>query len=209
VPGRNRRKGIRMAVQSPVGQIQTPGPMHGRNSRVGADGAGARCRTACSGRHRRLAGLGRIRAHLVWLSAGAIALRLLTFLGRGDFVAFDEGWYLLLGQSFWHGEGYRLTGLRHTTLSPLYPMLAGAVAMVAGNPVWAGRVVAALAGGLLVLPCWSIFRRLAGRRTAWLGCLVVAVLPSLSAFTVPYWVGWDLWMGPEPVYHLFVFTGFA
>ncbi|HEX6940633.1 MAG TPA: glycosyltransferase family 39 protein, partial [Longimicrobiales bacterium] len=146
---------------------------------------------------------------LLALTAGAVLLRVLLFFGRGDFVAFDEGWYLLLGQSLWAGNGFRLTGLRHTALSPLFPVVAGGVAAVAGDPVWAGRTVAAVAGGLLVLPCWSLFRRLAGRRTAWLGCLVVAVMPSLSAFTVPYWVGWDLWMGPEPVYHLFVFTGFA
>ena len=40
----------------------------------------------------------RSRVHpVVWLTAGACALRLLAFLGRGDYVAFDEGWYLLLG----------------------------------------------------------------------------------------------------------------
>lgn len=131
------------------------------------------------------------------------------FLGRGDFVAFDEAWYLLLGQSLWSGDGYRLTGLRHATLSPLFPILAGAVERVIGSPVWAGRAVAAVTGGLVVLPCWSIFRRLAGRRTALLACLILAVLPSLAAFTVPYWVGWDLWMGPEPVFHLFLYTGIA
>lgn len=153
--------------------------------------------------------LGTTGMGLALLTAGAILLRILLFLGRGDFVAFDEGWYLLLGQSFWEGGGYRLTGLRHTTLSPLFPIVAGAVAGVVGSPVWAGRLVAALAGGLLVLPCWLLFRRLAGRRTAWLACLAVAVMPSLCAFTVPYWVGWDLWMGPEPVFHFFVFSGFA
>ena len=146
---------------------------------------------------------------VVALAAVAISLRLLTFIGRGDFVAFDEGWYLLLGQSLWDGEGYRLTGLRHTTLSPLFPVLAGGLGELLGDLVWAGRIVAAVMSGLLVLPCWFIFRRLAGRRTAWLACIIIAALPSLSAFTVPYWVGWDLWMGPEPVFHFFLFTGFA
>lgn len=146
---------------------------------------------------------------LTVLTIGAIILRLALFLGRGEFVAFDEGWYLLLGRSIWEGGGYSLSGLRHATLSPLFPILAGGISLLLGDPVWAGRIVAAVAGGLLVLPCWSIFNRLAGGRTALLGCLIVAVSPSLAPFTVPYWVGWDLWMGPEPLYHLFLYTGIA
>ncbi|HEX7049402.1 MAG TPA: glycosyltransferase family 39 protein [Longimicrobiales bacterium] len=150
-----------------------------------------------------------IRRTLVSLVLGAVALRLLLFTGRGDYVAFDEAWYLLLGQNLWSGDGYRLTGLRHTTLSPLFPILAGGVARVLGDPVWAGRIVAAVTSGLLVLPCWSIFRRMAGRRTALLACAIVALTPSLAPFVVPELVGWDLWVGAEPVYHLSVYAGVA
>lgn len=146
---------------------------------------------------------------LAALTLGAIVVRILMFFGRGDYIAFDEGWYLLLGQSLWAGEGYRLTGLRHTTLSPLFPLLAGALGRLLGDPVWAGRIVAAVTSGLLVLPCWFIFRRIAGRRTALLGCVIVAVMPSLAPFVAPEWVGWDLWVGAEPVYHLFLYTGIA
>lgn len=151
----------------------------------------------------------RLASPLVWLVPIAIGLRILVFLGRGDFVAFDESWYLLLGQHLWAGEGYTLSGLRHTTLSPLFPILAGATALLIDSSIWAGRLVAAVAGGLLVIPCWSIFNRIVGSRTALLACIIIAVLPSLAPFTVPYWVGWDLWMGPEPVYHLFLFSGVA
>lgn len=150
-----------------------------------------------------------IRRTLITLTFGAILLRLLIFLGRGDYIAFDEGWYLLLGQSLWSGEGYRLTGLRHTTLSPLFPILAGGLGRLLGDPVWAGRVVAAITSGLLVIPCWSIFRRLAGRRTALFACAIVALTPSLAPFVAPEWVGWDLWVGAEPVYHLFLYSGIA
>jgi 4-amino-4-deoxy-L-arabinose transferase-like glycosyltransferase len=146
---------------------------------------------------------------LAVLAFGAILLRLSLFLGRGDFVAFDEGWYLLLGQSLWSGDGYRLTGLRHTTLSPLFPILAGGLGRVIGDPVWAGRIVAAVTSGLLVIPCWSIFRRLAGRRTALFACVIVALTPSLAPFLAPELVGWDLWVGAEPVYHLFLYSGIA
>ena len=143
------------------------------------------------------------------LTLGAIALRLVLFLGRGSYVAFDEGWYLLLGRSFWAGEGYTLSGLPHVALSPLFPILAGAVGRVLGDPVWGGRLVAGVASGLLILPCWSIFRRLAPRSVALAGVLLVAVAPSLAPFVVPYWVGWDLWVGAEPLLHLFLFSGLA
>ncbi|MFW6201061.1 MAG: ArnT family glycosyltransferase [Gemmatimonadota bacterium] len=150
-----------------------------------------------------------VRHPVTLLTLGAVALRLLLFLGRGDYVAYDEGFYLLLGRNLWAGEGYTLTGLTHVALSPLFPVLAGFVDRVIGDPVWAGRIVAALTSGLLVLPCWSIFRRLAGRHIAWLGAIIVAVLPSLAPFVAPRWVGWDLWVGAEPVLHLFLFTGVA
>ncbi len=150
-----------------------------------------------------------IRRTLASLTLGAVLLRLLTFLGRGDYIAFDEGWYLLLGQSLWSGEGYRLTGLRHITLSPLFPVLAGGMGRLLGDPVWGGRIVAAITSGLLVIPCWSIFSRLAGRRTALLACTIVALTPSLAPFVAPELVGWDLWVGAEPVYHLFLYSGIA
>jgi len=146
---------------------------------------------------------------LVALTATAVLLRLLLFLGRGDYVAFDEGWYLLLGRNLWSGEGYTLSGLQHVTLSPLFPVLAGALDVVGGDIVWAGRIVAALSAGLLVVPCWFIFGRLAGRATALVACAFVALMPSLAPFVAPYWIGWDLWVGAEPLLHLLLFTGIA
>lgn len=146
---------------------------------------------------------------IVWIAAGAIALRIALLFGRGDYVAFDEGWYLLLGRNLWSGGGYTLSGLEHVALSPLFPMLSGALGVVIGDPVWAGRLVAAVAAGLVVVPCWSVFRRLAGDRVATVGVVFVALLPSLAPFVVPYWIGWDLWVGAEPLLHLFVFTGLA
>jgi 4-amino-4-deoxy-L-arabinose transferase-like glycosyltransferase len=146
---------------------------------------------------------------LSWLVPAVIALRLLLFIGRGDYVAFDEGWYLLLGRNLMAGEGFSLSGLRHVTLSPLFPILAGATDLLLANAVWSGRIVAAVAAGLLVIPCWSIFRRLSGRRTATLACVIVAALPGLAPFVVPYWIGRDLWVGAEPLLHLFLFTGIA
>lgn len=149
------------------------------------------------------------RRPLLWLTLAAIALRLVVFLGRGDYVAFDEGWYLLLGRNLVQGDGFTLTGLRHVALSPLFPVLAGALSLVIESPVWAGRVVAAFAAGLLVWPCWYIFDRLADRRTAWIACVFIAVMPALAPFAAPYWIRWDLWVGAEPLLHVFLYGGLA
>ena len=146
---------------------------------------------------------------LLALTAAAILLRLLLFLGRGRYVAFDEGWYLLLGRNLWSGEGYTLSGLRHVALSPLFPVFAGGLDALVSDAVWAGRIVAAVSAGLLVVPCWFIFHRLAGRTTALVACAFVALMPSLAPFVAPYWIGWDLWVGAEPLLHLFLFTGVA
>lgn len=151
-----------------------------------------------------------MRIHPLWLlTIGAVAIRFLVFLARGDYIAFDEGWYLLLGRNVWAGDGFSLSGLRHVALSPLFPILAGALDRIVDAPVWTGRFVAAVTSGLLVIPVWSIVSRLAGRRTTLLTCGLVAVMPSLAPFAAPHWVGWDLWVGAEPVLHLFLFSGIA
>lgn len=151
-----------------------------------------------------------MRIHPLWpLTIAAIAIRFAMFVARGDYIAFDEGWYLLLGRNLWAGEGFSLSGLRHVALSPLFPILAGALDRVIDSPVWAGRAVAAVTSGLLVIPVWSIASRLAGRRTGLLTCGFVAVMPSLAPFAAPYWVGWDLWVGAEPIFHFFLYSGIA
>lgn len=151
-----------------------------------------------------------LKLHPLWyLTSAAIALRLVLFLGRGDYVAFDEGWYLVLGRNLMSGSGYTLSGLQHVALSPLFPILSGLVGEIVENPVWAGRIVAAVTGGALVIPCWYLFLRLGGRTTAWIGCILVACMPSLAPFVAPYWIGWDLWVGAEPVLHLFLYAGLA
>lgn len=149
------------------------------------------------------------RHPVLWITAAAILLRLLLFLGRGDYVAFDEGFYLLLGRSLVTGEGYSLIGIPHITLSPLFPLLAGGLGLALGDWIWGGRVIAALASGLLILPAWAVFRRIAPRRTALIATVLIAVIPALAPFVVPFWLGADLWVGAEPLLHLFLFAGIA
>lgn len=146
---------------------------------------------------------------VVGLTCAAILLRLALFLGRGDYLAFDEGWYLLLGRSLWTGDGYSLVGTPHLTLSPLFPLLAGGVGRAIGNWVWGGRIVAAVASGLVVVPVWSLCRRWTDARTAIAVAALVAVTPSLAPFVAAYWVGADLWVGAEPLLHLALYSGLA
>lgn len=143
------------------------------------------------------------------LTGAAILLRLVLLLGRGDYLAFDEGWYLLLGRSLWTGQGYELIGTPHVTLSPLFPALAGAVGRVLGDWVWGGRLVAAVASGLCVLPVWALVRRWSGERTALVVAALVAVTPSMAPFVAAYWIGADLWVGAEPLLHLGLLAGLA
>lgn len=143
------------------------------------------------------------------LAAAAVIFRLLLFLGRGDYIAFDEGFYLLLARSLANGDGYSLIGIPHTALSPLFPVLAAGLGSALDSWIWGGRIVAALASGLLVLPAWAIFRRLVEPRTAFLAVALIAVMPSLAPFVVPFWIGADLWVGAEPLLHLFLYAAVA
>ena len=146
---------------------------------------------------------------LAWIALVALVVRALAFLGRGDYVAYDEAWYTLLGRNLIEGRGYTLAGLRHVTLSPLYPVVVGITDALTGNGVLAGRILACVFGALLVFPSYYLFRRMGGHRVALVAALFIAVLPALAPFAAPKWVGWDLWVGAEPLYHFLIFSALA
>ena len=139
----------------------------------------------------------------------ALVVRALAFLGRGDYVAYDEAWYIILGRNLIEGRGYTLAGLRHVSLSPLYPVVVGGTDALTGNGVLAGRILACVFGALLVFPGYFLFRRMGGHRVAAVAALFIAVLPALAPFAAPQWVGWDLWVGAEPLYHFLIFSALA
>lgn len=143
------------------------------------------------------------------IADAALLVRILLFAGRGDYIGFDEGWYLLLADSLANGKGYRLSGLQHTTFSPLFPALVAMVHAAGVSLITAGRVVSCVASALLVLPAWALFRQLADRRTALLGTAVAMALPSLMAF-VPFWSGRELFVGgSEPLFHFLLYGALA
>jgi 4-amino-4-deoxy-L-arabinose transferase-like glycosyltransferase len=147
----------------------------------------------------------------LWLAAlAALALRLALLVARGDYIVYDEGYYLLLARSLRAGQGFTLNGLPHVALSPLQPVLV-ALASAAGVPdLWASRLLAALCGSLLVLPVADLAGRAGGPRAALAAAAFTAASPALMSF-VPFFPGesWNLYFGSEPLFLLLAFGAVA
>ncbi len=133
----------------------------------------------------------------------ALGLRLLLVFVRGDYVVFDEGYYLLLARSLRAGHGFTLNGLPHVALSPLQPLLVAGVSLLGVPDLWASRLLAALCGALLVVPVASLAFRWFGCRGAVIAALLTAVFPALITF-LPFFPGerWNLYFGSEPLFLL-------
>ena len=144
----------------------------------------------------------------IWaVAAGALAVRLTLVLARGDYIVYDEGYYLLLARSLRAGAGFTLNGLSHVALSPLQPVLV-ALASAAGVPdLWASRLLAALCGALLVFPVASLARLAGGAKATLPAAVLTALSPALMSF-VPFFPGqgWNLYFGSEPLFLLLAFS---
>jgi len=150
------------------------------------------------------------RRALWWLVSGALALRIVLLVARGDYIVYDEGFYLLLARSLRAGTGFTLNGLPHVALSPLQPVLV-ALASAAGAPdLWASRVLAALCGALLVFPVAALARLAGGERAVLPAAILTAASPALMSF-VPFFPGrsWNLYFGSEPLFLLLAFGAVA
>ncbi len=147
----------------------------------------------------------------LWLIVvAALALRLVLMLARGDYIVYDEGYYLLLARSLRLGHGFALNGLPHVALSPLQPVLV-ALLSAAGLPdLWASRLLAVGCGGLLVLPVAALARRVGGPRVETVAAGLTAASPALMSF-VPFFPGqsWNLYFGSEPLFLLLAFGAVA
>jgi hypothetical protein len=147
----------------------------------------------------------------LWLVAlGALALRLAMLVGRGDYIVYDEGYYLLLARSLRAGHGFALNGLPHVALSPLQPVLVALLSFTGVPDVWASRLLAAVCGALLVLPVASLAELAGGPRAARSAAVLTAVSPALMSF-VPFFPGesWNLYFGSEPLFLLLAFSAVA
>lgn len=147
---------------------------------------------------------------LARIAVAALLLRLALLLARGDYIMYDEGYYLLLARSLSTGEGFRLSGLPHVALSPLQPAIVAVVSLLGVPALWASRLLAAVAGALLVVPVAAIGRRLGGPRAGIVAASLVAAAPALMTF-VPFFPGEspNLYFGSEPLYLLLAFGAIA
>jgi len=140
----------------------------------------------------------------IWIVAGAaLALRLVLLWVRGDYIVYDEGYYLLLARSLRAGQGFTLNGLPHVALSPLQPLVVAALSFSGLPDLWASRLLAAICGALLVMPVAALARRWYGDRGAVTAAVFVALCPALLTF-LPFFPGerWNLYFGSEPLYLL-------
>jgi len=151
------------------------------------------------------------RRRLAVVVVAALLARLVLLVLRGDYIVYDEGYYLLLARSLRAGHGFALNGLPHVALSPLQPVLVAAISLVGLPDLWVSRLLGAVCGALLPLPVAAIARR-AGVSPG--GTLLAAALtaaaPALMSF-VPFFPGrtWNLYFGSEPLFLLLVFAATA
>jgi hypothetical protein len=143
---------------------------------------------------------------LAAVGVAALAARLILLLLRGDYLVYDEGYYLLLARSLGSEEGFRLNGLPHVALSPLQPALVVLLSALGAPEVWASRLLAAAAGACLVFPVGALGALIGGPAAGLAAAVVVAGAPPLMTF-VPFFPGetWNLYFGAEPLFLLATF----
>jgi len=147
----------------------------------------------------------------LWLVVlAALAVRLVLLVARGDYIVYDEGYYLLLARSLVAGHGFALNGLPHVALSPLQPVLVALLSLTGLPDLWASRLLAAVCGSLLVLPVAALGRRVGGGRLALVAAALTAATPALMSF-VPFFPGesWNLYFGSEPLFLVLAFGAVA
>jgi len=150
------------------------------------------------------------RRALAALIAGGLAVRLVLLLLRGDYLVYDEAYYLLLARALREGRGFELNGLAHVALSPLQPVAVAALSLLGLPDLLASRLLGAASGALLPLPVAALGSRLAGPRGGVLAAALVAFAPALMSFT-PFFPGvsWNLYFGSEPLFLLIAFGATA
>lgn len=143
-------------------------------------------------------------AHLALL-VFALALRMVLLSSRGDFLEFDETFYLLIARSLLEGGGYQMNGLPQVAFPPLPALVNAAVGLVVEDPARAARLLSAVLSAALILPAAALARRVFGPSEGLLTAAFVAVMPSLMTFAPvsrPY--AESLYFGAEPLYLLIV-----
>ena len=139
-----------------------------------------------------------------------LATRVLLLLLRGDYIVFDEGYYLLLARSLREQHTFALNGLPHVALSPLQPLLVALLSLPGWSDLWVSRLLGALCGSLLAIPVWSLAQRIGGPRSAAPAALFTVLAPSMMSY-LPFFPGegWNLYFGSEPLFLLLALSACA
>ena len=117
------------------------------------------------------------------LVVGLVSLALLSRLSllRVQQVMTPDGvYYATLGKNLVSGNFSE--GLS-TFYPPLYPLLTGLSSLIFRDAEVGGKVVSAMAGGLLVVPVYLLMRILYGRGTASVGAFLIAINPTLNYYS--------------------------
>lgn len=114
--------------------------------------------------------------------AGFACLLRISLIPFGGFITTDGIYYSTLGHNLMAGD---LRAGMSTYWSPLYPILIALFETVLRDAAYAGRVISALAGGLLVIPTYMLARRFTGRHTTALVTAIFVIFePTLISFSV-------------------------
>ena len=127
----------------------------------------------------------RPRRALLALLALAAALRVAWWALYVDILENEGVEYTRIAWNWFHGRGYvSIFGGTHTLFPPLYPLLIGLAAPLAGSEEAAARLVSLVAGLALVGAVVGLARRVFDERVALLAGLLAACHPLLVAVSV-------------------------
>lgn len=122
---------------------------------------------------------------LVMLLALALAVRVIWWAAYVEVIDNEGVEYTRLAWNLFHGRGYvSIFGGTHTLFPPLYPLLIGLTAPVAGSEETAARLISLLGGLALVGAGYLVARRTFGDRVALLAGLLLGLHPVLIALSV-------------------------
>jgi hypothetical protein len=110
----------------------------------------------------------------------------------------DEPYYLWIGQSLWAGTGLNAMGYSAAHFPPLFPVLAGGLALLTGSLQSASNLIFIVSGALLAVPLYALARAIYGATAAWMVGLTVALYPALTSGVL----AWGTLT--EPIYLLWV-----
>ena len=122
---------------------------------------------------------------LVILLGLALAVRLIWWATYVEVIENEGVEYTRLAWNLFHGRGYvSIFGGSHTLFPPLYPLLIGLTAPLAGSEEAGARLISLLAGLVIVGSGYVVARRTLGDRVALLAAAVLALHPVLIALSV-------------------------